>query len=176
MLVELLGLPGSGKSTLVKTLLQTSSDHSTGIETLNQRAERVLKHHKTKRGYLRRKQGRGWFFATFEFAHYYPEIFRIVFENAVLHQDRNLDFFDLSAQYHFSKQATDAVGPAITDEGFLHRGSAIFLYPNAYSNIDTYLKHVPCCPSSYKMGHPSAHPFHALLALRETKAVLSAAA
>ena len=95
MLVELLGLPGSGKSTLVKTLLQTSSDHSTGIETLNQRAEHVLKHHKTKRGYLRRKQGRGWFFATFEFAHYYPEIFRIVFENAVLHQDRNLDFFDL---------------------------------------------------------------------------------
>ena len=92
MLVELLGLPGSGKSTLVKTLLQTSSDHSTGIETLNQRVEHVLKHHKTKRGYLRRKQGRGWFFATFEFAHYYPEIFRIVFENAVLHQDRNLDF------------------------------------------------------------------------------------
>ena len=137
MLVELLGLPGSGKSTLVKTLLEKSSDHPINIETLNQRAERVLQHHKCKRGYIRRKRGRGWFFATFEFAHCYPEIFRIVFENAILQQDRNLDFFDLLAQYHFSKQATDAVGPALSDEGFLHRGSAIFLYPNTYSNIDS---------------------------------------
>ena len=144
MLVELLGLPGSGKSTLVKTLLESSSDLPFHVETLNQRAERVLQHHATKRGYIRRKMGRGWFFATFEFAHSYPEIFRIVFENAILHQDRNLDFFDLMAQYHFSKQATDTVGPAITDEGFLHRGSAIFLYPNAYSSIDCYLQQVPC--------------------------------
>ena len=53
-------------------------------------------------------------------------------------------FFDLMAQYHCSKQATDTVGPAITDEGFLHRGSAIFLYPNAYSGIDCYLQQVPC--------------------------------
>lgn len=143
MLVELLGLPGSGKSTLVKKLLEKSFDHPIQIETLNQRAERVLQHHKTKRGYIRRKKGRGWFFATFEFAHCYPEMFRIVFENAILHQDRNLDFFDLLVQYHFSKQATDAVGSAITDEGFLHRGAAIFLYPNTYSTIDHYLEHVP---------------------------------
>jgi ABC-type multidrug transport system ATPase subunit len=34
MLVELLGLPGSGKSTLVKTLLEKSSDHPIDIETL----------------------------------------------------------------------------------------------------------------------------------------------
>ena len=152
MLVELLGLPGSGKSTLVKTLLEKSSDHAINIETLNQRAERVLQHHKRKRGYIRRKRGRGWFFATFEFAHCYPEIFRIVFENAILQQDRNLDFFDLLAQYHFSKQATDAVGPALSDEGFLHRGSAIFLYPNTYSNIDTYLKHVPCFDTVIHIG------------------------
>ena len=92
MLVELLGLPGSGKSTLVKKLLEKSFDHPIQIETLNQRAERVLQHHKTKRGYIRRKKGRGWFFARFEFAHCYPEMFRIVFENAILHQDRNLEF------------------------------------------------------------------------------------
>ena len=61
MLVELLGLPGSGKSTLVKTLLEKSSDHAINIETLNQRAERVLQHHKTKRGYIRRKRRRGGF-------------------------------------------------------------------------------------------------------------------
>jgi hypothetical protein len=109
-------------------------------------ARAELKRRKSEKGYLRRKADRGWFYGTFQFAHQHPEIFRIAFENTLLNLPGQLDFLDLLGQYYFANSAPQTDHPILMDEGLLHRGSAIFLYSNAFSDLQTYLDALPPCP------------------------------
>ncbi|MGB0966704.1 MAG: hypothetical protein ACPGUX_00845 [Halocynthiibacter sp.] len=97
------------------------------------------------KGYLRRKTDRGWFFGTFSFAHQYPEVFRIAFENTLRNTPGQLDFLDLLGQYYFAAQAENREQPVLVDEGLLHRGAAAFLNPEAFSDLEYYLDHIPPC-------------------------------
>lgn len=143
MIVEFIGLPGSGKSTLINSLCKYSSGNNIRAVTISQQAQQVLSEKKSVKGYLRRKSDRGWFFATYTFAREYPEVFRIVFENTIRNTPDSLDFLDLLGQYYFSQLKQDDKRLVLADEGLLHRGSSIFLYPNAYSDLDHYLNQIP---------------------------------
>lgn len=143
MFVEFIGLPGSGKSTLIKTLKRLSAHSDLPAVSLNHVAEEVLAARKENPGYLRRKADRGWFYGTFSFAHKYPEIFRIAFENTLINTPGQLDFLDLLGQYHFARLSQEERRLVLVDEGLLHRGAAAFLNPEAFSSLENYLDNIP---------------------------------
>lgn len=142
MIVEFLGLPGSGKSTLVSTLRKQSARSDMPLMTLNQAALAGLAVQKEAVSYLRRKPERGWLFATMQFAKQHPELYRIVFENTLLNAGKSLDFLDVLGKYYFAGHAPEPRGPVLCDEGLLHRGAAQFVYANAHATLDHYLDHM----------------------------------
>lgn len=145
MFVEFIGLPGSGKSSIINAIVKQSAGSDSQFTTLKRLAEKVLAKKKSQRGYLRRKQDRGWFYGTFSLAHQYPELFRIAFENTLRNTPGQLDFLDLLAQYFFARQEQNLNQTVLVDEGLLHRGAATFLYPDAFSTFDHYLEQIPPC-------------------------------
>lgn len=143
MFVEFIGLPGSGKSTIIKHLRRLSGGTDLPFETLSQIADQVHRIKLEQPGYLKRKPGRGWFQALLGFAHRHPDAFRVLFENTLANSWENTIVMDVLGQYDLARQAKEPVGPILVDEGLLHRGAAAFLKEDAYSTLDAYLKDIP---------------------------------
>ena len=145
MYVEFVGLPGSGKSSVLSALIKKSAKSTVPCRSLKEVANKTYAELSQLPGYLKRKPGHGWFFGMLTFAHQYPEAFRTLFENSISDSWVNLNVMELLGQYYFAQSADLGHQPILCDEGFLHRGAVSFLQPNCYSDLDTYLKHIPRC-------------------------------
>lgn len=145
MYVEFLGLPGSGKSTLLSSLLKRSAQTDLRCRSLNEAAEDHHAQLLKSPGYVSRKPGRGWQYATFTFANTYPEVFRILFENTIANGWENQIVMDFLGQFQLAKKSRTSSDVVLCDEGFLHRGAVACSRPNLYSDIDTYLDLIPRC-------------------------------
>ena len=145
MYVEFLGLPGSGKSTLLASLVKRSAQSDFRFRPLNEAAEEQHAKLLNSPGYVSRKPGRGWLYATLTFAQTYPEVFRTLFENTIESAWENQIAIDFLGQFQLAKKSRTGSDIVLCDEGFLHRGAVACSKPNLYSDIDTYLQHIPRC-------------------------------
>lgn len=145
MYVEFIGLPGSGKSSLLSALTKKSAKSAVPCHSLKTVADKTHAKLIQMPGYLKRKPGRGWFLGMLTFAHQHPDVFRILFENSISDSWINLNVMELLGQYYFAQRAELGRQPILCDEGFLHRGATAFSEPDRYSDMETYLSHIPLC-------------------------------
>lgn len=143
MLVEFMGLPGSGKSTLIthteKHLRKAGLDvYNIGKESRLE-AERQAKEIQ----YLSRYSGRAWLYGCFAFAQEHPAVFDALFQNTRDKFHETLWAMDFLAQLYFLKLSDTKDGFVFIDEGFMQRGAAAFREVKSTPGLAGYLDSVP---------------------------------
>jgi len=145
VLVEFIGLPGSGKSTVsgkCQALLRRSG---VSMQPLGKIARNQAAKMGDKNRFLRRYSGRNWLFGSLAFAQEHPEIYDLIFQSTRHDFHANLWAMDFLSQLYFAGQIDTRDMLVMVDEGFFHRGVAANFHENTPEKLEAYLKITPPC-------------------------------
>jgi len=126
MLVEFLGLPGSGKSTLIRALIPAlraqgvaarRADKLAGLPSIERDAPR----------YLGRGPDRTTLYRTTRFRREHRGLMKHVEHKLSLSQTEEFLFTLTTGLYQTAREYGSEIGPALLDEGFVHRGVSAHL-------------------------------------------------
>jgi predicted kinase len=126
VLIEFIGLPGSGKSTLIDAVADQLRKERLRCNTLRMVARDLMEDSRTHVRFLQRRAERVSLYGCFAFAHDNPALFDALLQSTRHDLARTLWNMDMLAHIHFvSKQPLDDT-LIFMDEGFLHRGVSAF--------------------------------------------------
>ncbi|MFM2390176.1 MAG: hypothetical protein RLZZ437_1731 [Pseudomonadota bacterium] len=126
MLIEFIGLPGSGKSTLIATLAEKLREERLRCNSLRMVARDLMEEGRTHIRFLQRRAERTGIYGCFSFAHNNPALFDALLQATRHDLGRTLWNMDMLAQMHFLSRRTVEDTLIFMDEGFLHRGVSAF--------------------------------------------------
>ncbi len=126
MLIEFIGLPGSGKSTLFASLAEQLHKERLRCNTLRMVARDRMEEGRVHIRFLQRRAERVGLYGCFSFAQQNPALFDALLQSTRHDLGRTLWNMDMLAQMHFvgSQKVEDTL--IFMDEGFLHRGVSAF--------------------------------------------------
>jgi hypothetical protein len=126
VLIEFIGLPGSGKTTIFAALAEQLHKERLRCNTLRMVARDRMEDGRTHIRFLQRRAERVALYGCFSFAHENPALFDALLQATRHDLGRTLWNMEMLAQIHFvSKQPIDDT-LIFMDEGFLHRGVSAF--------------------------------------------------
>jgi predicted kinase len=126
VLIEFIGLPGSGKTTIFAELAAQLHKERLRCNTLRMVARDRMEEGRTHIRFLQRRAERVGLYGCFSFAHEQPALFDALLQATRHDLGRTLWNMEMLAQIHFvSKQPVDDT-LIFLDEGFLHRGVSAF--------------------------------------------------
>lgn len=136
MMVEFVGLPGCGKSTLagsLETLLKKDGIRAQGMRNA---AVAAMARMQGKIGFLRHRQERTSLYGCLAFAQTHPELFEWVFRTS--REDFNFLLWNMEtvAQMGILEKHGPADLVVLNDEGFLQRFAGNFIGKKATKEID----------------------------------------
>lgn len=126
MLVEFLGLPGSGKSTLIRALVPALRAKGVGARRADKLAGLPSNERDAPR-YLGRGLDRTTLYRTTRFRREHRGLMKHVEHKLALSQADEFLFTLTTGLYQVCREYGDTIGPALLDEGFVHRGVSAHL-------------------------------------------------
>lgn len=126
MLVELLGLPGSGKSTLIRALVPRLRAQNVSVR----RAEKLAGlpcHDRHAPRYVQRGADRTALYRATQFRRQHRGLMKHVEHKLALSPSDEFLFTLTTALYQACREYTGTFGIALLDEGFVHRGVSAHL-------------------------------------------------
>lgn len=143
MILEFIGLPGSGKSTILNAATRKLDRLGVAWDSLRLLAKRVIEEDRQKIGFLRRREHRASLYGAQAFAQTEPEIYDALFVNARTDMKTTLWNMEMLAHVYFARRRDLSKSLIFTDEGFVHRGAASFLLSRNEVGFRDYMGRVP---------------------------------
>ena len=109
MMVEFLGLPGSGKTTIGGTCQPLLIKSGVKLKPIGKIAKQQAEKMRGQNRYLNRYAGRSWLFGALAFAKQYPEVYDLIEKSSKHSFATHLWAMDFMANLYFASKAdTDA--------------------------------------------------------------------
>lgn len=143
MFVEIVGLPGCGKTTLIRAakrpLKKAGFKFASGNKVADEQAAKQIE----KNRFLKRYKPRAWIYGATKFAHESPDVFDTLLKNARGDFNQSLWLMDFFTHIYFAQQADLSDTYMFLDEGFVHRGAAAFFKNKTITGFKRYLDMIP---------------------------------
>ncbi len=143
MFVEIVGLPGCGKTTLLRAAKRPLQKAGLKFASINKVADAQAAKQIGKTRFLKRYEPRAWIYGATKFAHETPDVFDVLFKNARGDFHQSLWLMDFFTHMHFARQADLSDTYIFLDEGFVHRGAAAFFKNKTITGFKKYLDMIP---------------------------------
>jgi len=143
MFVEIVGLPGCGKTTLLRAAKRPLQEAGLKFASINTVADAQATKQIEKTRFLKRYKPRAWIYGATKFAHDTPDVFDALFQNARGDFHQSLWLMDFFTHMHFARQADLSDMYIFLDEGFVHRGVAAFFKDKTIRGFKKYLDMIP---------------------------------
>ena len=143
VLIEFIGLPGSGKSTILAALADQLRKERLRCNTLRMIARDMMEEGRIHIRFLQRRAERVGIYGCFSFAHEHPALFDALLHSTRHDLGRTLWNMDMLAQMHFLSKRPHQDTLVFMDEGFLHRGVSAFTDRPDRAAFQHYLSCLP---------------------------------
>lgn len=127
MFVELLGLPGAGKTSVSSLALQMFRRRGMVCDRLQTMARAAMDRSRPEINFLQAASERVGLYGCFSFAAEYPDLFDHLMQTVRHDPARLLWNMDMLSQLHFARRQMAPGQIILVDEGLMHRGAASYL-------------------------------------------------
>jgi len=143
MLCEFVGLPASGKSSLIAETLSILHADGFDIHTHSDLADVAMKEAADDFRFVRNKRERSTLFGCFQFRRDYPEIFDHICASPVKRPGLAYWSMEMLSQYYYARHKVKEAEIVLCDEGLVDRGAACFIGRTDEEAFEAYNRLLP---------------------------------
>lgn len=143
MIVEFVGLPASGKSTLMNALLAEFNQLGYDATTITTLARAEMATAARKRQFVRHRVERTSLFGSVWYGFKNPVVHRCLSEVVVDHPKEIYGNLEYLAELYFAEPAIPKAGLVFSDEGLIHRGVLAFNGRPDHPDLERYFSEIP---------------------------------
>ncbi len=139
MLVELIGLPGSGKSTIIRAATPLLKAAGLRFDSMRMVSKKFMAEDRPNVRFLTKRAERSSLYGCFSFAEDQQDLFRSLLDGALGDVSQTLWNMEMLGQFQFLRNRDLSDTMVFLDEGFLHRGVSTFAASGELRKLIDYM-------------------------------------